>query len=111
MPDAQTPMQKMMGDFAPAFVGFTDDVLFGKVWSRTDELSRRDRSLVTIASLATAGSVEQLKGHIPLGLANGLSEDEITGALTHIAFYAGWPRAVSALALAKEMFAAQGAQA
>ncbi|WP_296667295.1 carboxymuconolactone decarboxylase family protein [Demequina sp.] len=102
--EEQTPMQRLMGDFAPAFVGFTDDTLFGQVWSRTDELSRRDRSLVTITSLVTAGNIEQLKAHIPLGLANGLTEDEVTEAITHVAFYAGWPRAVSALTLAKQLF-------
>ncbi len=106
MPDdqQQTPMQKMMGDFAPTFVSLTDDVLFGQVWSRTDELSSRDRSLVTITSLVTAGNIEQLNAHIPMGLANGLTEDEIKEAITHVAFYAGWPRAVSALTLAQQIF-------
>ncbi len=98
-------MQKMMGGFAPTFVGLTDDVLFGKVWSRTDELSPRDRSLVTITSLVTAGSIEQLKAHIPMGIANGLTEDEVVEAITHVAFYTGWPRTVSALTLAKQLFA------
>ncbi len=104
MTDDQTPMQRMMGDYAPTFVELTDDVLFGQVWSRTEELSARDRSLITIASLVSAGNIEQLNGHIPLGLANGLTEDEITEAITHVAFYAGWPRAVSALTLAKQLF-------
>lgn len=102
MPDEQTPMQRMMGDFAPTFVGLTDDVLFGQVWSRP-ELSPRDRSLVTITSLVTSGNIEQLRAHIPMGLANGLSAEEITEAITHVAFYAGWPPAVSALTLAKQL--------
>ncbi len=101
----KTPMQRMMGDFAPTFVELTDDVLFGRVWSRTDELSSRDRSLVTIASLVTAGNIEQLNAHIPMGLANGLTEDEIKEAITHVAIYAGWPRADSALTLAQQLFA------
>ncbi len=106
MTDAdQTPMQKMMGGFAPTFVGLTDEVLFGQVWSRTEDLSARDRSLVTITSLVTAGNIEQLSAHIPLGLANGLTEDQIVEAITHVAFYAGLPRAVSALTLAKQLFA------
>jgi 4-carboxymuconolactone decarboxylase len=102
MPDEQTPMQRMLGDIAPTFVSLTDDVLFGQVWARP-ELSPRDRSLVTITSLATAGNTEQLRAHIPMGLANGLTAEEITEAITHVAFYAGWPRAVSALTLAKEL--------
>lgn len=101
----KTPMQQMMGDFAPTFVELTDEVLFGQVWSRTDELSPRDRSLVTITSLVTNGNIEQLNAHIPMGLANGLTEDEIKEAITHVAFYAGWPRAVSALTLAQQLFA------
>jgi 4-carboxymuconolactone decarboxylase len=98
----QTPMQKMMGDFAPTFVSLTDDVLFGQVWSRP-ELSRRDRSLATISSLVSAGNIEQLEAHIPMGIANGLTKDEIIEAITHVAFYAGWPRAVSALTLAQRI--------
>lgn len=100
----QTPMQRMMGDFAPTFVALTDDVLFGQVWSRP-ELSPRDRSLVTITSLVTAGNTEQLRAHIPMGLANGLTAEEVKEAITHVAFYAGWPRAVSALSLAQQVMA------
>lgn len=103
--NAQTLMQKMMGGFAPAFVSLTDDVLFGQVWSRP-ELSRRDRSLITISSLVSAGNIEQLEAHIPMGIANGLSQDEIIEAITHVAFYAGWPRAVSALTVAQRLFTA-----
>lgn len=100
----RTPMQRMMGDFAPEFVRLTDEVLFGQVWSRA-ELSPRDRSLVTITSLVSAGNMEQLRAHIPMGLANGLTEEEIIEAITHVAFYAGWPRAVSALTIAQQLFA------
>lgn len=100
----RTPMQRMMGDFAPEFVRLTDEVLFGQVWSRA-ELSPRDRSLVTITSLVSAGNMEQLHAHIPMGLANGLTEEEIIEAITHVAFYAGWPRAVSALTIAQQLFA------
>ena len=105
--EGQTPMQRMLGDFAPTFVSLTDDVLFGQVWSRP-ELSPRDRSLVTITSLVTAGNIEQLQAHIPMGLANGLTEEEIKEAITHVAFYAGWPRAVSALTLAQKLLAEKG---
>lgn len=106
--ETQTPMQRMMGDFAPTFVTLTDEVLFGQIWSRP-ELSPRDRSLVTITSLVTAGNTEQLQAHIPMGLANGLTAEEITEAITHVAFYAGWPRAVSALTLARQLMAGQAA--
>jgi 4-carboxymuconolactone decarboxylase len=99
-----SPMQRMVGDIAPTFVHLTDDVLFGEVWARP-ELSPRDRSLITISSLVSAGNTEQLRGHIPMGLDNGLTQEEIVEAITHVAFYAGWPRAVSALTLAKELFA------
>jgi 4-carboxymuconolactone decarboxylase len=102
MTDEQIPMQKMLGDFAPTFVSLTDDVLFGQVWSRP-QLSRRDRSLITISSLVSAGNTEQLQAHIPMGIANGLTKEEIIEAITHVAFYAGWPRSVSALTLAQKL--------
>ncbi|WP_233571492.1 carboxymuconolactone decarboxylase family protein [Cellulomonas triticagri] len=98
----ESPMQRLVGDLAPAFVHLTDDVLFGEVWARPD-LSPRDRSLVTISSLVSAGNTEQLRAHIPMGLDNGLTREEIVEAITHVAFYAGWPRAVSALTIAKEV--------
>ena len=94
---------KMLGDFAPGLVAYTDDVLFGQVWTRPG-LSPRERSLVTVAALTTAGNTEQLT--YPLGLArqNGATETELTEAITHLAFYAGWPRAMSAMAVAREVF-------
>jgi alkylhydroperoxidase/carboxymuconolactone decarboxylase family protein YurZ/NADP-dependent 3-hydroxy acid dehydrogenase YdfG len=102
--DPASPLRELLGDLAPAFVSLTDDVLFGQVWSRP-ELSRRDRSLATITSLVSAGNFEQLKAHIPMGMRNGLTQAEIVEAITHVAFYAGWPRAVSALTLARDLFA------
>jgi 4-carboxymuconolactone decarboxylase len=100
---------KQFGGFAPALVGFTDDVLFGQVWTRT-ELSPRDRSLVTVAALTAAGNTEQLT--YPLGLAkeNGVTVTELTEAITHLAFYAGWPRAMSAMAVARQVFAGHESQ-
>lgn len=97
--------QKMFGDFAPALVGFTDDVLFGQVWER-GELSARDRSLVTVAGLVTSGSTEQLAHHLGRARDNGASEQELIETITHLAFYAGWPKAMSAMAVAKELFQA-----
>ena len=91
------------GDFAPALVHFTDDVLFGEVWTRP-ELSPRDRSLITVTALAAAGNTEQLTFHLGLARQNGLTETEVTEAITHLAFYAGWPRAMSAMTVAKQVF-------
>lgn len=95
----------MLGDFAPGLVHFTDDVLFGEVWTRP-ELPPRERSLVTVAALTTAGNVEQLTFHLAYAKQNGLTETELVEAITHLAFYAGWPRAMSAMAVAKQVFAA-----
>jgi 4-carboxymuconolactone decarboxylase len=95
--------QKAFGDFAPALVHFTDDVLFGDAWKRK-ELSPKDRSLVTVASLVTSGSAEQLVYHLGLAKDNGASEQELIEAITHLAFYAGWPKAMSAMAVAKRVF-------
>jgi 4-carboxymuconolactone decarboxylase len=95
--------KKMFGDFAPALVAFTDDVLFGQVWER-QELSAKDRSLVTVASLTTSGNTEQLAYHLGLAKDNGASEPELIEAITHLAFYAGWPKAMSAMTVAKQVF-------
>ncbi|GAA1826992.1 carboxymuconolactone decarboxylase family protein [Microlunatus capsulatus] len=103
MPE-QTPAQRAVGDIAPKLAQLTDDVLFADVWERP-ELSKRDRSLVTVASLVTSGSTEQLVGHLARAKQNGLTETELVEALTHLAFYAGWPKAMSALQVAKRVFA------
>ncbi|BBH19240.1 4-carboxymuconolactone decarboxylase [Paenibacillus baekrokdamisoli] len=98
-----TVAQKMMGDFAPKIVELTDDVLFGDIWRRK-ELSPRDRSLITVSSLITGGNTQQLKSHLNLAKQNGLSEEELIEIMTHLAFYAGWPKAMTALTVAKEIF-------
>jgi 4-carboxymuconolactone decarboxylase len=99
--------ERMFGDFAPALVGFTDNVLFGEVWERTD-LSRKDRSLVTVAALTTMGTTDQLRFHLDFAKTNGATEAELIEALTHLAFYAGWPKAMAAMAVAKEVFGPNG---
>ena len=96
--------QRLVGDIAPKLADLTDDVLFGDVWARP-QLARRDRSLITVATLVAGGSTEQLVGHLRIAKNNGLSEDELVEAITHLAFYAGWPRAMSAIAVAKKVFA------
>ncbi len=101
--DAPSGARKMFGDFAPALVTFTDDVLFGQVWPR-EQLSPKDRSLITVAALVTGGNTEQLTYHLGLAKENGATEDELKEAITHLAFYAGWPKAMSAMAVAKQVF-------
>jgi 4-carboxymuconolactone decarboxylase len=99
-----TAAQRMLGDFAPALVHFTDDVLFGEVWTR-DALSPKERSLVTVAALTTNGNTEQLVHHLARARDNGATEEELKEVITHLAFYAGWPRAMSAMAVAQRVFA------
>jgi len=95
--------EKMFGDFAPALVGYTDDVVFGQVWKRP-ELSPKERSLVTVAALTTSGSTEQLGYHLGVAQHNGATESELIEVITHLAFYAGWPKAMSAMAVANRVF-------
>jgi 4-carboxymuconolactone decarboxylase len=105
MPESETPSgaQKLIGDFAPKLVSLTDEVLFGDVWARP-ELSPRDRSLVTVAALIAGGNTEQLRGHLTRARDNGLTETELKEVIIHLAFYAGWPRAMSAIGVAKQVF-------
>ena len=88
---------------APKLGELTRDVLFGDVWERP-ELSKRDRSLMTIAMLTALYRTDQLRAHIGRGLDNGLSREEISEIITHAAFYAGWPTAVNAASVAKAVF-------
>jgi 4-carboxymuconolactone decarboxylase len=97
----------MFGDFAPALVGLTDDVLFGQVWQRP-QLPPKERSLVTVASLVTSGSTDQLAFHLGLAKRNSATEAELIEAITHLAFYAGWPKAMAAMAVAKRVFRDEG---
>jgi 4-carboxymuconolactone decarboxylase len=96
--------EKMFGSFAPKLVELTDNVLFGEMWERT-ELSKRDRSLVTVAALVALNRAEQLRFHLPNAVKNGVKEQELIEAITHLAFYSGWPNAMSCMAVAKELFA------
>lgn len=100
----QTAGRDALGDFAPKFAQLNDDVLFGEVWSREKELSPRDRSMITVAALISGGNFEQLRPHLSLAKTNGVTKEEISEIITHLAFYAGWPKAWSAMALAKEIF-------
>jgi len=99
-----TAARKAIGEFAPKLVELTEDVLFGDVWERP-QLSKRDRSLITCAALVATGKTEQMSFHFPRAIENGVTRDEIVELITHLAFYAGWPSAMSAMGRAKEMLA------
>ena len=95
--------QKLFGDFDPKLAELTDKVLFGDVWERPG-LSKRDRSLVTVAALIALNRPEQLRHHLQRARDNGVTRDEVVEAITHLAFYAGWPNAINAITVAKEVF-------
>lgn len=107
MTSGQTAAQKAFGDFAPALADYTDNVLFGDVWKRPG-LSPRDRSLITISTLVALYRINELPYHLKLGLENGLSREEIVETITHLAFYAGWPAANTAISIARKVFADAG---
>ncbi len=101
----QTAGRDQLGAFAPEFAHLNDDVLFGEVWSRNDLLSLRDRSLVTITSLISQGLTDSsLTYHLQTAKENGITRTEIAEIITHIAFYAGWPKAWAAFRLAKDVW-------
>src|SRR5512141_2667674 len=95
--------EKLIGNFAPKLVELTNEVLFDDVWERKD-LPKRDRSLITVAALITLNRPDQLRFHLKHAVENGLKKEELIEAITHLAFYAGWPSAMSAIMLAKEIF-------
>lgn len=102
----QTAGRGQLGEFAPKFAELNDDVLFGEVWSRNDLLSLRDRSLVTVTSLISQGITDSsLTFHLQSAKDNGITRTEIAEIITHIAFYAGWPKAWAAFRLAKDVWA------
>jgi 4-carboxymuconolactone decarboxylase len=94
--------QQLMGDIAPKLAQLTDSVLFGDVWARPG-LSPRDRSLVTVSALVAMNRPDQLRSHLALAHANGVTREELVEAITHLAFYAGWPSAVTAVGVAREV--------
>lgn len=98
--------QQMLGEITPKLADLTDQVLFGDVWERPG-LSKRDRSLITISALVALYRTEQLPAHLRIGLGNGLTVEEIAEAITHLAFYCGWPTAFSAAAQLKAAAAEQ----
>ena len=99
----QSRAQQLLGDIAPKLAELTDNVLFGDVWERSG-LCKRDRSLVTVSALIALNRPDQLRSHLALARQNGVTETEIVEAITHLAFYSGWPNAISAVAIAREVF-------
>ncbi|WP_368252410.1 carboxymuconolactone decarboxylase family protein [Enterococcus sp. 2201sp1_2201st1_B8_2201SCRN_220225] len=100
----QTAGREQLGEFAPQFAALNDDVLFGEVWAKEDELSAHDRSMITCSALLAMGA-PQLEAHLKIAKENGVTKEEIAAMITHLAFYAGWPKAWSAFYMAKEIFA------
>ncbi|HZR37624.1 MAG TPA: carboxymuconolactone decarboxylase family protein [Nevskia sp.] len=99
---APTAARNSFGDIAPRLAQFTDEVLFGEVWERP-QLSKRDRSLITCAALVALGKPEQMNFHFPRAIENGVTREELIEMITHLAFYAGWPNAMTAVNKAKEL--------
>ena len=101
----QTAGRNQLGAFAPKFAELNDDVLFGEVWSRTEALSLRDRSLVTVVSLLSQGLVDSsFQFHLQSAKANGITKGKIAEIITHAAFYAGWPKAWAAFRMAQKVW-------
>jgi 4-carboxymuconolactone decarboxylase len=95
--------REQVRDIVPGLIDLSERVLFGEVWERPG-LSKRDRSLITCATLIALGRERQLVGHLNRALDNGLSKQELSEVMTHLAFYAGWPAAMTAAQIAKEVF-------
>ncbi|MFV0432440.1 MAG: carboxymuconolactone decarboxylase family protein [Leucobacter sp.] len=105
MTEKVTAGRDILGDFAPKFAALNDDVLFGQVWSREEQLSTRDRTIVTVTALMASGVLDSsLQGHIQRAKDNNVTAEEMAEILTHAAFYAGWPKAWAAFRMAKEVY-------
>ncbi|MBQ6005742.1 MAG: carboxymuconolactone decarboxylase family protein [Selenomonadaceae bacterium] len=102
---SQTAGRKNLGDFAPEFARYNDDILFGEVWSRNNILSVHNRSIVTVSALVGAGIfTDALKHHLAAAKSNGVTKAEMVEILTQLAFYAGWPKAWAVFPMAKEVY-------
>jgi 4-carboxymuconolactone decarboxylase len=108
MPEPSSPPRSPFADVAPALGRYTDEVLFGEVWKRP-ELSPRDRSLVTVAALVALYRTNELPFHLKFALQNGVTREELAEVITHLAFYAGWPTAATAVGIARRVFDETGA--
>ena len=104
MAKKQTAGRDRLDKLAPQFAALNDDVLFGEVWSREEQLSARDRSMITIAALFSAGLYPQLKSHLEIGKAHGITKAEAVEIVTQLAFYCGWPKAWSTFPMIEEVW-------
>lgn len=102
-PQAATSARDEVRKVAPKLIELSEKVVYGDVWERP-ELSKRDRSLITVATLIALNRPEQLRSHLQRARTNGVTKDEVVEAITHLAFYSGWPNAINAVAIAKEVF-------
>ena len=102
-PSTSTPARNEVRTVAPKLIELSEKVLYGDVWERPG-LSKRDRSLITVATLLAVGRSDQLPGHLERALGNGVTRDEIGEVITHLAFYAGWPAAMTAGRIARKVF-------
>jgi 4-carboxymuconolactone decarboxylase len=107
MPDDPRP-RAPFADVAPALAAYTDDILFGEVWERPG-LSKRDRSLITVTTLIALYRVNELPFHLKRALENGVTREELVEVVTHLAFYAGWPAASTAVGIVRKVFEEAGA--
>lgn len=103
MPGDFTTARQRIGDIAPALAAITDDVLFAQVWERPG-LSKRDRSLVTVAALVSLYRTNEMAAHMELAVEHGVTVDELIEVITHLAFYASWPNAQTALTTTRQLF-------
>lgn len=101
-PNKNSRAQQLFGEIAPKFAELTDNVLYADIWERPG-LSKRDRSLITVSALIALNRPDQLRSHLALARQNGLTREELAEAITHLAFYSGWPSSVSAATIAKEV--------
>ena len=101
-----TRAERNMGDFSPKLVSLTDNLLLGDIWERPG-LSKRDRSLITVAAIIALYRTDQMAAHMLRAIENGVTVDELTEAITHLAFYAGWPNAMTAITTAKQIFGSE----
>jgi 4-carboxymuconolactone decarboxylase len=101
--DQPRKASESLAGFAPKLAQLTEQTLFGDMWERP-ELSKRDRSLITCAALVALGRTEQMSFHFPRAMENGVTQEELVEMITHLAFYAGWPAAFSAVGKARELF-------
>jgi 4-carboxymuconolactone decarboxylase len=107
MPEAPVPARELVRGTVPKMIELSEQVIYGDIWERPG-LSKRDRSLIVVASLISQYRPEQLKGHLARALDNGVTKDEIAEIITHLAFYSGWPGSMTAANIAREVFEARG---